>query len=99
MAQGTSKAEAQRLTHEEFVTLCMDKLRNPEYKGLHTVYSGFNEAFRSYFGTDPVVATKALQEAGKFVVIPVRGGVTLYFPHEAPERTDKGAAALAKLGL
>lgn len=51
-----------RLTVEEFVQLAIKSLRMGDFKGIHSVYSGFNEAFKKYFGQDPVQATNRLAE-------------------------------------
>lgn len=85
-----------RLTQEQFVLKAIETLRKKEYKGIHTVYSGFNQAFRNYFGTDPVAATKALSEAGKIVIHGTKGGVMLYKVGEAPAARDN---ALKAMGL
>jgi len=37
----------ERLSHEEFVKKAIVSLRKEGFKGIHTVYSGFNEASRS----------------------------------------------------
>ena len=72
------------------------KLRKPPYKGIHTVYSGFNQAFKEYFGKNPVEVTKKLAEEGRIAIRPVRGGVMLYLPEEAP--APRGSAgALSKI--
>jgi len=68
-----------QLTPEQFVLKAIEKLRTPPYKGIHSVYSGFNAAFREYFRIlDPVDITKKLAEEGKIVIRPTRGGVMLY---------------------
>ncbi len=72
----------------------IEKLRKQPYKGIHTVYSGFNQAFKEYFGTNPVEMTQRLAKEGKIVVRPVRGGVMLYLPQDAPA---PGGDALAKI--
>ena len=41
--------EGKKLTEEEFVVQAIKKLRKDPYRGIHSVYSGFNEAFRKYF--------------------------------------------------
>jgi hypothetical protein len=47
-----------KLGHEEFVRLAVTKLRLNNYKGIHSVYSGFNEAFKAYFeGINPIEVT------------------------------------------
>ncbi len=78
------KTSTQNLSEYEFVIRAIKKLRKPPYKGIHSVYSGFNQAFREYFDKDPVQVTKKLVEEGKIVTRPVRGGVTLYLPEDSP---------------
>jgi hypothetical protein len=78
---------AEELTEDEFVAKAIKRLRKPPYKGIHSVYSGFNQAFREYFKRDPVEATTRLAKEGKIVTRPVRGGVVLYLPEEAPSTT------------
>ena len=73
-----------KMSESEFVIRAIKKLRKPPYKGIHTVYSGFNQAFREYFNKDPVEATTKLTQEGKIVTRPVKGGVTLYLPEDAP---------------
>lgn len=90
-----------RLTEEEFTLRGIETLRKGSYRGIHCRYSGFNEAFRQYFGegADPVGSTKRLAKAGKIVVRPCRGGVMLYKPSEAPEAKDAGSTTLAAMGI
>ena len=59
-----------------------------DYKGIHSVFSGFNSAFKEYFGTEAKDATTELQESGDIIVIPAQRGVMLYLPSDAPERVD-----------
>lgn len=89
-----------KLTPEEFVINAIKTLRTEHSKGIHSVYSGFNEAFKRYFdGANPIATTKAMAEAGTIVLRPVRGGVMLYLPGEAPAITQRGEDALRKMGL
>jgi hypothetical protein len=53
-------------------------------KGIHSVCSGFNQAFREYFNKDPVEASTKLAQEGKIVTRPVKGGATLYLPEDTP---------------
>lgn len=78
--------EEKKLTEDEFVIQAIKKLRKDPYLGIHSVYSGFNEAFRKYFGTNPVEATTRLAAGGKIEPRPLKGGVMLYLPGEAPKR-------------
>lgn len=86
----------ERLTHLEFVLRAIETLRGEKSKGIHSVYSGFNQAFREYFGEDPVPVTTALAKEGKITSRLVRGGVMLYKPEEAPVDPRD---ALQKMGL
>jgi hypothetical protein len=78
--------EGKKLTEEEFVIQAIKKLRKEPYRGIHSVYSGFNEAFRKYFGTNPVEATTKLAAEGKIETRPLKGGMMLFLPGEAPKR-------------
>ena len=78
--------EEKKLTEEEFVVQAIKKLRKDPFRGIHSVYSGFNEAFRKYFGTNPVEATSRLAAEGRIETRPFKGGVMLFLPGEAPKR-------------
>ncbi len=91
---------SEKISHEEFVKKAIVSLRKEGYKGIHTVFSGFNEAFKKYFaGENPVEVTKRLAEEGKIVIRPVKGGVMLYLPEDAPAQAARGEDALKKMGL
>jgi hypothetical protein len=79
--------EKPKLTEEEFVRKAIKKLRG-KYKGIHTVYSGFNSAFKEYFGTNPVEATQRLASKGKINIRPVKGGVMIYLPEDSPNTAE-----------
>lgn len=92
-----------RVTPEKFVFLAIEHLRNPDYKteGIHSVFSGFNRAFRAYFPKlDPIEVVKQLVEDGKVSTRPVKGGVMIY-PGRRVFRTPDAVAkeALGKMGL
>ena len=89
----------EKLSYEEFVKKAILKLRTGDYKGIHTVYSGFNEAFRKYFdGANPIEITTQLAQEKKIVIWPVKGGVMLYLPEDVPQ-TSKADQVLKKMGL
>ena len=79
--------EKPKLTEEEFVFRAIRKLRG-KYKGIHSVYSGFNDAFRRYFGTNPVETIQRLAQEKKIGIRPVKGGMMLYPPEDAPENPE-----------
>jgi len=90
----------ERLNHEEFVRKAIVTLRKEGFKGIHSVFSGFNNAFKKYFeGENPVEVTNKLSQEGKIVIRPVKGGVMLYLPEEAPASRDSADEALKKMGL
>jgi len=84
------EGEANKLSEHEFIIRAIKKLRKPPYKGIHSVYSGFNKAFKDYFNVNPVEATTRLAQEGKIVTRPVKGGVMLYIPEEAPIPSGSG---------
>ena len=89
----------ERLTEEQFTIRAIERLRKQGYVGIHSVYSGFNDAFRIYFhSVDPVVATTRLAEQGKIEMRYAKGGAMLYKPGEAPKK-DVSGEALKKMGL
>ncbi len=92
---------AERLNHEEFVKKAIVSLRKEGFKGIHTVFSGFNDAFKKYYGGEnPIEATNRLAKDGKIVLKPVKGGVMLYLPDNAPMAAGKSPEeTLKKMGL
>lgn len=95
---GIKKDEGKKLSYEEFVRLAVEKLRPPKYKGIHSVYSGFNQIFKEYFNEDPVKITKQLTEEGKITVRPAKGGVMIYLPEDVSP-TNTAISILKKMGL
>lgn len=91
---------SEKLNYQEFVTKAIVSLRKEGYKGIHSVYSGFNEAFKKYFeGENPVEVTNKLALEGKIAIRPVKGGVMLYLPEEAPATKSTAVDALRKMGI
>lgn len=89
----------EKLSHEEFIKKAIVSLRREGYKGIHTVYSGFNEAFKKYFnGKNPIEATNRLAKEGKIIIRPVKGGVMLYLPGDA-SASSNSEQTLKKMGL
>ena len=85
------------LTPEEFVLKAIERLRVPPYKGIHAVFSGFNDAFREYFPLlDPVEVTQQLAKEGKIVIRPVPKGAILHKAGDVPP-TTLGKDALKKI--
>jgi hypothetical protein len=87
-----------KLTQAEFVKKAIVSLRKEPFKGIHSVYSGFNEAFRTYFNDDPIKSTTQLAAEGVIETRPARGGVMLYLAGEAPALRS-GKETLKKMGL
>lgn len=92
-------AKKEKLSYEDFFKMAILRLRDTsKSRGIHSVFSGFNEAFREYFGEDPIKITQKLANDGKIVIRPVKGGVMIYLPGEAPEaRGNLGKRALSKI--
>ncbi|HTZ17407.1 MAG TPA: hypothetical protein VMB78_03105 [Dissulfurispiraceae bacterium] len=90
----------EKLSYEDFIKKAIVSLRKEGYKGIHTVYSGFNEAFKKYYeNEDPIKVTNQLASESKIVIRPVKGGVMLYLPEDAPAAKTRGEDALGKMGL
>jgi len=73
-----------KISKDEFVFRAIKKCRKPPYKGIHTVYSGFNQVFREYFGEDPIGQVNRMIEAKKIYGHPAKKGVMIYLPEDAP---------------
>ena len=76
---------SENISKDDFVIRAIKNLRKEPYRGIHSVYSGFNQAFRQEFGEEPIPTTTRMEKEGKITIRPVRGGVMLYLPGEAPE--------------
>ena len=76
------------ISEEEFILRAIKRLRKPPYRGIHSVFSGFNQAFKAHFSKNPVEVTKGLADEGKIVIRPARGGVMLYLPGEEPKARE-----------
>ncbi len=92
-------AKKEKISYEDFFKKGILKLRNvSKSRGIHSVFTGFNEAFRKHFGEDPVSVTQELASKGKIEIRPVKRGVMIYLPGEAPKsRADLGKTALSKI--
>lgn len=85
-----------KLGKEEFVLRAIRKLKG-KYRGIHTVYSGFNEAFRQYFGEDPKPVTQEMANKGMIEIRPTKGGAVIHLKGDAPPPTTAGERALRKI--
>lgn len=95
-----AKTQGKTITPEQFVLTAIQTLREGTYKGIHTVYSGFNEAFRLKFPElDPIAVTKQMAATGQIEVRVVRGGAIIYLKGDAPAIASKGADVLKRMGL
>jgi hypothetical protein len=87
----SKKTSEPRLTPEAFVLQAIAALKTEKFKGVHAVRSGFNQAFREYFGdeADPISVTCQMRKDGKIAIFPLRGGVSLYLRKDLKESTLK----------
>ena len=92
-------AKKEKLSYEDFYKRAILKLRNvSKSSGIHCVFSGFNQAFREYYGEDPVKITQELASKGKIEIRPVKRGVMIYLPGDSPTSRDElGSKALSKI--
>jgi len=94
-----TEKEEKKYNYEEFFKIAVLKLRETSKSfGIHSVFTGFNQAFREYFGEDPIKVTQELASKGKIEIRPVKGGVMIYLPGEGPKQVkDLGKKALSKM--
>lgn len=92
---------AQKVSSEQqaFVLLAIDTLKGEGKEGIHTVFSGFNEAFRAHFaGVDPVKVVDLLVKQGVLEGHPSKKGYTMYPKGKMPtQASKKGEIALAMI--
>ena len=92
--------QTEKLTHKEFVLRALKALAKPPYKGIHVVYSGFNEAFRQYYGAEPRPVIDAMVDEGFLASHVARGGAIIMLATEEGKkhREDRECdAALTKI--
>ncbi len=83
---GRQKMDEHKMSHIEFFKKAILRLRDTsKSNGIHSIYSGFNEAFREYYQEDPIKVTQELVRLGEIEVRPRKGGVMIYLPGEAPD--------------
>lgn len=87
----------EKLSKEEFVLQAIRNLRKPPYKGIHVKFSGFNSAFKEYFGEDARATVDKMVAEGKVVTKLRRGGPMLYLPDEVPEDENPLAKILGEV--
>lgn len=81
---------------EEFVLLAIDKLTKAPYKGMHVVFTGFNDAFREAFpGKDPREELDKLADKGVIRIRPAKGGAVIYRV-DSPYRTHPSSIRRAR---
>ena len=82
-----------------FTILAIERLRTAKFKGINTVHSGYDVAFRAYFGKAPDADLVGLVKRGKLVTRDAKSGAMLYKPGDAPVVKATAQSALAKMGL
>lgn len=87
-----------KMSYREFVERSIKALRVSPHKGIHVVYSGFNNAFRQYYNEDPRSVTDKLTEEGFLVSRLARGGAIIALSSESDQKSnDSVSAVLAKI--
>ena len=90
----------EKLTEEQFTLLAIKKKKKNEGTTIHTVFSGFNDAFRDYFpGVNPVEAVKKLVADGKVAFRLSRGGAIIGKPGSIQASSTSSKETLGKMGL
>ena len=76
------------MDYMDFIKLSIVKLGRDKSKGIHSVFSGFNEAFREYYNEDPVEVTRRLAKEGKIELQFRRGGAMIYLSGDGPPKRN-----------
>jgi hypothetical protein len=88
--KAAKKSTEGKLSPADFTLAAIRDLRKPPHKGIHSVYSKFNAAFRKYFPELDLVATLTeLAKNGTIISKRTRGGALLYIPGENPAPKEK----------
>lgn len=93
------------MTETEFVLAAINAVKavnakqgKPEYKGMHVVYSGFNEEFKRRFGKDSREVVDAMAAEGIVHKRPAKSGVTLLLPEDVVlTKSEQVKAALTQI--
>ena len=80
-----------KISYEEFVERSIRTLRKPPHKGIHVVFSKFNEAFRQYYNEEPRPIIEKLVEDGFLRSRPARGGAMIMLSSDSKEKSEKTA--------
>ena len=64
-----------KLAPEAFVRAAIQDSCDQGWLGCHTIYSGFDEAYRAYFGTDPDDVLAQMEKDGIIRIRDARNGV------------------------
>lgn len=89
MVQSNKAISQPRLSPEDFVLKAIAALKTQKFKGVHVVRSGFNQAFRDYFGdqADPIQTTTQMRKDRRIAVFLAKGGASLYLREDLKETT------------
>lgn len=78
--KNASSAKRPKVAVKDFVYAAIEELRDPGHIAVHTVYSGFNQAFREFYrgeGLDPIAEVNRLVKAGLLKRRFVKGGALI----------------------
>lgn len=87
----------EKMDEYQFTVNAIKNLRIFPNKGIHTVFQGYNESFRDYFGTDPVKAVQRMVDEGKIATRLCKGGAIIYLPKDSPELKMKPEDTVDKI--
>ena len=80
---------SEKLSKEDFVLQAIKRLRDEsKSKGIHVKYSGFNSAFKEYFGEEARATVDKMVKEGTIQSQFRKGGVMIYLTGEAPVQKD-----------
>ncbi len=92
-----------KITTTDFVLKAIEVGKTGKGKGLHTVSSGLQDAFHTYFGDKRNLdkTLKQLVAEGAIVLRECKGGAKVYKPEDAPAPTPamRSVTLLASMGV
>ena len=84
-ANGKATGFEGKVSLKEFVEKVIKAKRKAPYKGVHVVFSGFNEYFREYYGFDPRQYIDQLVEEGFLTKVVTKGGAIITLTSDLTE--------------
>lgn len=87
--EGKTSTNTKKIPPEEFVIESILNSRRAIYEGIHSIYSGFNEAFKKNYGEDPTNTLQKLESEGKIKIKKYKTGLVLFIGKKVSNSNDQ----------